>query len=131
MTFFRCLYKMQKSALDTRRKEFLWTITIEMLNDMFAFVITGGRQRHTYVSGGAIWYDAIRAEQIEQARKYFHLFRSAIMGSNERRRTPWRRIDRRCAQSWSLSRSWVSGRFTTRGERWASFYSVFFSVEIS
>lgn len=65
---------------------------------MFAFVITGGRQRHTYISGGAIRYDAVRAEQIEQARKYFHLFRSAIMGPGERRRMPGRRIDHQRAQ---------------------------------
>lgn len=69
-----------------------------MLNDIFAFVITGGRQRHTYVGGGAIRYDAIRAEQIEQARKYFHLFRSAIMGPGERRRMPGGQLDHRCSQ---------------------------------
>lgn len=33
----------------------------------------GGRQRHADIRGREIRHNAVRAEQIQQARKYFHL----------------------------------------------------------
>jgi len=90
MTFVR----YRKDVKGVRRaKKVIFPFPIKTLNDMFASVIIGGRQRHTYVGGGAVRYNAIRAEQIEQARKYFHLFRPTIVGADERGRTTRRRIN--------------------------------------